>query len=327
MIGAAVSNPHCIPTDPRSYSLDLFSERTAGVGYVVMPPEVESNQPPPPRLSLDDIAVEVSPAIVSGAFSAGQRSGVTVDHPLWLELRGPPRVVLLFPILLILGSGLAMALVGWARRLRAALTRASLGAVTSVLDPGLVGRPVVLEGHITAMSEASVRFEDGEDAVASTASTSKAAVSQHAPGLTLRVGSLLIPIKGPVEVCIGSRTGGRPRRLEQLAPSIQERLLEADDKALTLLAERSVTFRSLEEGDRVLVAGVLQPGGAGEVMTYREAAHLWELHPQQGAALRVAFASSTRTPRDVRPLFVGAALGAVLWLLVSAGTGALDVGL
>ncbi|MFT3768376.1 MAG: hypothetical protein QM820_23255 [Minicystis sp.] len=236
-------------------------------------------------------------------------------------------------ILLLLGSAIVGSLVfGWIARAfggaRSRKARATLGEALDRVPEG--GGAVILRGQLVVRGSPCRRFEDDRKAAAATASVLQAEgapveANARAEALALLVGGLSVQIEGPLRVIAGSREASVGGKVAPLRARVLDRIGAVDPEVAWALCHRpsEVRLRSLADGDRVRIAGVLRRAeGAieGAAHGYRDAGAPWCLVPEEAGdspALRAAFEGAPHGPREQRAAIAGAVLGPAVALTIA----------
>lgn len=162
-----------------------------------------------------------------------------------------------------------------------------IGDPVRSLDHGSDGRRAVLEGELSVEGPLVDRFEDGAPAAVTAAVSARvkgafasepSAVMGRAERLVLHVNQEKIPLKGDVNLLVGSAETLGAQSVKGLLPQVQDRLVAAEPSSMTRLAGGKVTFRSIAPGDRVKVSGMLRKASRTEETShYRSSDLRWLL--------------------------------------------------
>jgi hypothetical protein len=239
----------------------------------------------------------------------------------------------------LLGLGVLL-LYGLARRQEhfgAAARRAALGVAATSFDPADEAvRPIALDGVLRLDGKPTERPDDGAPAAVVTLAVTGRAFwftepkvpddsSFRAERLILQVGEQRIALEGPIRLAVGSRQWWPGRQLRRVRGALWQRMpaQQVQDHGWDTLGGRLGVFRSVADGDRVLVRGELhklrdESGSHGA--SYRRGAVRFALRPRAGETeLELA---ALRAPKFAAPLHrllgVPAVLGSALAVMLLA---------
>jgi hypothetical protein len=231
-------------------------------------------------------------------------------------------------VLALIFAALAGVVLVWARprissRWNGIRALRRLGPGSTQVPPETMGPTVTLSGELVVIGPRCERFEDGASVAAATLAVAYPrgpelrdvpGIRTRAGSLALRVGDAVVALEGPVDVLAGSEETWVVRGLRAVDAAVLGRVREAEPPARIprLLARRGIVMRSVRGGDRVRVAGRLQPlplAGAGQAA--------WSLAPVLGGVIGLAFEGAPQVPGvRARSVARAAAMSGVVLLMI-----------
>lgn len=178
------------------------------------------------------------------------------------------------------------------------------------------GQTVTLTGTVCVTEGARQRPEDGHEAAVITVANSRRRLwfvlpkipleaSWRAAGLTLTVRGTPVVLEGPIEIELGSREWWPAVALSRLPAAAATRLPhdELEQSSFSTMQDSFGVFRSVADGDEVLVRGALRRRGGEldrEGAGYRKQDARWQLAARAGQS--AIHLSATGSPRPSLPL-------------------------